>query len=526
MNTANQEMLKELAFRKKLKDNFTFFSSRILKILTKDKHVLPLILNSAQLILAEAMDAQFKRCGRNRILILKGRQQGISTYIAGRFYHDTIHNYGTNTFILSHDADATANLFGMVERFYAHTPKELKPSCGASNRRELYFDKLDSGYHVGTAGNKGVGRSRTVTNLHGSEVAFWENAEEHLAGIMQAVPDGAGTRIVFETTANGCGNLFYQYWMEAKAGYGDFLPVFIPWFVQKEYRRSVPVDFVLTDREESIKEIYDLDNAQIYWRRKKIEELKSEARFKQEYPCNPDEAFQFSKTESLIDTEYVLKARKTQPDMAYTATRIVAGFDPSMNEGTGDKDAFIYRAGRRAFGLDYRNFPDNESRYRYVEARLRSHSPYIDMLYIDFGGGGYAIWDRLCHNGYSSRVRLINFAANADNKNVYYNKRAEMWGRMQVWLYDEAIPAIIPDDDGLHGDLVAPGFKTNGGRLQLEGKAEIRTRLKRSTDRGDALCLTFADDEPLVKNVHSIIDRMRSNQVKKNYNPMYREGMM
>ena len=64
----------------------------------------------------------------------------------------------------------------------------MRPSTGAANAKELYFDKLDSGYTVGTAGTKATGRSRTIHLFHGSEVAHWPNARDHFAGVMQAVP--------------------------------------------------------------------------------------------------------------------------------------------------------------------------------------------------------------------------------------------------------------------------------------------------------------------------------------------------
>jgi hypothetical protein len=62
----------------------------------------------------------------------------------------------------------------------------------------LTFDRLDSGYRVGTAGTRGIGRSSTLQLFHGSEVAFWPFAETHLAGILQAVADRPGTEAVKE----------------------------------------------------------------------------------------------------------------------------------------------------------------------------------------------------------------------------------------------------------------------------------------------------------------------------------------
>ena len=115
--------------------------------------------------------------------MLKGRQQGASTYIQARFFHKISMRSGLSAVILTHLADSTDALFAMTKRYYELCPDELRPHAGKSNDNELLFDKLDSGYVVATAGNrKGIGRGRTFQFFHGSEVAFWDNANEIMAG--------------------------------------------------------------------------------------------------------------------------------------------------------------------------------------------------------------------------------------------------------------------------------------------------------------------------------------------------------
>src|SRR5262245_44936803 len=187
---------------------------------------------------------QMKReTGRVRALVLKGRQIGISTYIAARFYHATTHRRGCRTFILTHLDDATDNLFGMVRRFHDGCPAPVKPQTGTASAKELYFAGLDSGYKVGTAGNRAVGRSETIQNFHGSEMAFWPAAEEHSSGILQAVAKVAGTEIVLESTANGIGGAFHSQWKAAERGESEFEAIFLPWFLHEEYTRKAPDDW-------------------------------------------------------------------------------------------------------------------------------------------------------------------------------------------------------------------------------------------------------------------------------------------
>src|SRR6202000_1399634 len=111
-------------------------------------------------------------------------------------------------------------LFGMAKRFYEHCPEVVRPSLEASNAKELIFDKLESGYKVGTAGSKGVGRSDTIQLFRGSEVAYWPNAATHVAGALQAVPDEPGTEIILESTSAGRQGLFDDMCAAALRGCG------------------------------------------------------------------------------------------------------------------------------------------------------------------------------------------------------------------------------------------------------------------------------------------------------------------
>jgi hypothetical protein len=123
----------ELALRKRLMDEFPCYAPGCLKIRTKTGDVLPLRLNRAQRYLHDRLEGQRAATGKVRALALKGRQQGISTYIGGRFYWKTTHGRGLRCFILTHEQDATNNLFSMVERYHDHCPAIVKPSTGASN---------------------------------------------------------------------------------------------------------------------------------------------------------------------------------------------------------------------------------------------------------------------------------------------------------------------------------------------------------------------------------------------------------
>lgn len=99
-----------------IRADFPTFAAECLKIKTKSGAIVPFKLNKAQLYIHERLESQKAKIGYVRALLLKGRQQGASTYIGGRFYHRTSLNRGINAFILTHEQDATDNLFKMVDR--------------------------------------------------------------------------------------------------------------------------------------------------------------------------------------------------------------------------------------------------------------------------------------------------------------------------------------------------------------------------------------------------------------------------
>lgn len=270
---------------KMLRDNFGLFARTCLRIRTKSGGVTPFLLNQTQKYIHQKIEEQRKKVGKVRALVLKARQQGVSTYSNGRFYHRVTHSKGKRCFILTHEQSATEELFSMVERFHENIQHDMRPETGASNAKELYFNKLDSGYKVGTAGNKSVGRGSTIQFFHGSEVAFWPNDQEHAAGVLQAVPDMEGTEVILESTGNGMNNLFYRMCMEALRGESQYQIIFVPWYMSEEYR-SDPSGFEAMDDEKELAKQFSLDESQLAWRRNKVKEL-GVYKFRQEYPITP-----------------------------------------------------------------------------------------------------------------------------------------------------------------------------------------------------------------------------------------------
>lgn len=478
-----------------LTKDFPAFAAECLRIKTKSGQLVPFVLNKAQRHIHERLEEQKARIGYVRALLLKGRQQGASTLIEGRFYHRTSLNRGVNAFILTHEQEATDNLFKMVSRYHDNNP--LAPQTGAANAKELNFSRLDSNYTVGTAGTKAVGRSKTILLLHGSEAAFWPHASTHFAGVVQAVPSEPGSEVIIESTANGVGGEFHERWQQAEAGIGDYQAIFVPWFWQDEYRRPAD-DFNADEEEQLYGEAHGLDVEQLAWRRAKIAELKDPLLFKQEYPATAAEAFQTTGHDSFIKPDAVLKARKTT---CQAFGPLVAGADPARFGD--DRFSIALRQGRKVRKIESKAKLDVVQGANWCRQVIDDEKP--KKMFIDIGGLGAGTVDILHSWGapYDTIVVGVNFGSaphqpnpkDKDGRDLggYVNRRAEMWGLSKEWL-DEVGGVDLPDMDSLQADACGPTYRYDiCQRVVLESKEDMRKRKVRSPDEWDAVALTFAE---------------------------------
>ena len=471
-----------------LTQDFSEYAPRCLKIRGKDGTIIPFRMNRAQEYLNQRIEDQLRETGKVRVIGLKGRQQGFSTYTEGRFYWKTSTTAGKRAYILTHLAEATSNLFGMTRRYHELCPEVVKPSPAANSGTRLMFDDLQSEFSVATAGSSGTGRSATAQYFHGSEVAFWPNAADHMAGIGQIVPDAPGTEIILESTANGVGNLFHGMWQDAEAGLSEYLPVFVPWFWQEEYTKQPPVGWEPTGDDAEYQRAFGLSIEQTYWMYQKIltDFRADRSLFDQEYPGSPALAFKRVDGDPLISMDLVLaavaaeKAGNVEP-----AGAIIMGVDPA--EYGADDTALCIRQGRAV--TEMRSWHGRGPMEVVGLVSREADRTLPDIINVDCTGVGSGVADRLIELGYP--VNRIHFGERAIQDEIYGIRRDEMWGEMRDWLMDK--PAAIPEDTRLMADLTGPQHSYDSSRrLKLESKEQMKKRGLKSPDRADALALTFA----------------------------------
>lgn len=470
----------------RLRDDFVYYAPRVLKIVDKSGNVIPFELNKSQLYAHQQIENQLNDTGKVRQLILKGRQQGISTYVEGRYFHKTSMRKGLSSFILTHQDKSTQAIFGMVKNYYELLPSALKPMTSAANANELVFSLLKSKYAVGTAGSKAIGRGLTAQLFHGSECAFWENSEEHLAGIGQAIADIEGTEIILESTANGI-NKFYHMCQKAMRGDGDYQLTFIPWYWETSYRRQVDDAFVMDGGEAIYAERYNLDVEQIAWRRNKINSDfgGDESWFDQEYPATIALAFRKSSSDSYISLELVEDAMVVKDLQDQGHLPKIMGVDPA--EYGDDDSAVSVRQGRKAEKIRRYSKKGTMEIVGVVANIADIEKP--DVINVDCTGIGSGVADRLIELGYP--VNRVHFGEKAFMDDIYTRRKDEMYGELKKWLENK--PCQLPNDEVLKADLTAASYTYDSSRrLVIESKEKLKKRGLPSPDSADALALTFA----------------------------------
>lgn len=271
-------------------------------IVDKDKRSVPFFLNDVQKDFIDRLNNAIDEFVRGervhlRFLVLKGRQQGFTSLITAYQLACTIIRRNFEGLTAADEEGNTAAIFeNKAKHLYDQLPEMLKPTEKYNNRKQLLFDKIRSSWEVRTA-SKEMGRSRTVSFFHGSEVAFWRPLISDVqASLGESLTKGAIQ--IFESTANGL-NEFKDLWDS-----DTWINCFYEWWRTPEYRMSFESDerkeWFMSQLEKMdwiwkrckwLLDVIGLDLEQVYWYYLKWESYIDKEKIKQEYPCSDKEAF-------------------------------------------------------------------------------------------------------------------------------------------------------------------------------------------------------------------------------------------
>jgi hypothetical protein len=264
----------------------------LFQIINKHGEDVPFLLNHAQATLDNNLTG--------RDIVPKARQLGISQYFLARYLARCLSTRNTRAVVISHDREATERALGRVH-YMLDNLRGPKAVTSINSKSEIVFPKTNSTFFIGTAGARKFGRGDTITNLHCSEAAFWDDPKSLTSGLFQAVP--LNGEIAIESTGNGTGNWYHRQCMRAYEGKSRYRLHFFSWLDDPEYVLSMSA-------EEQVKFLnslsHELEELELYergislerlaFRRDKLTgELDMDLHlWKQEYPETLDECFQAS----------------------------------------------------------------------------------------------------------------------------------------------------------------------------------------------------------------------------------------
>lgn len=461
------------------------FIEEHLYIKTKDQQVIPLNLNHAQRLIYKKIQESRSNKKPIRIIILKARQEGVSTLCESLIFERTSRWQNTNSLIVAHEPESTESIFAMSKLFYDMLEPAYKPMRRYDNKKQMIFENpddktraIDPGMRsrmvIATAGKVKVGRGLTLHCFHGSEVAFWKQGKELMISVLQAIPDNPNTMVFLESTANGLsgdGEYFYNLVQDAIAGRNDFMLIFLPWHLMPEY--NLPF---LNEEEKSkfveTLDVYERDNKarfnltleQLNWRRWAIKNKCGGdiEKFKQEYPITIEEAF-IASSRTVIPKELIESQRKyiREPIREFDGVLFYEnlkhdhyyslGADPS--EGVG-KDDSAFTVMDRMTGREAAHFSDNQIPPDLFARKIVKVAEYFNnaMVVLEINSHGIAVLNEL------QRIPYWNIF-----RQRYFDHLTNDWTNRLGWkttkvskplMVDEFIKALREEEVGLSSAII------------------------------------------------------------------------
>lgn len=310
-------------------------------IIDKDGNKRIMRLNSAQ-------KKVLKKFKHNKKIILKSRQQGISTLYLAYYLDSCIFTENFSAGIQSVGQDEADKLAKRAELMWEEFDPDIKELLGikltSNNQKGMSF----SNKSILKIGNF---RGDTLQGLHVSELGkiakkYPDKARELKTGAFQAV--GKNNKITVESTAEGRSGLFYEMWTKAeikslqKATLTpiDFQAIFLSWLEDPDCTldQKVPIPRELEEYFAALEAELDitLTKEQKWWyTAKKTEELGDD--MMQEYPATPDEAFMSIRDGSYYARFYkkeIVGNKRIVPDLYDPNLQTHVAVDLGMNDTT------------------------------------------------------------------------------------------------------------------------------------------------------------------------------------------------
>lgn len=117
----------------------------------------------------------------------------------------------------------------------------------------------------------------------------------------------------------------------------------------------------------------------------------------------------------------------------------------------------------------------------------------VTRAFVDGTGVGAGVAPHMSSLGANAyRVMVGSGATKRIEQGEFAQLRDQLWWAAREWLRTDP-GAMLPPDELLMEDLLTPTYKVKK-KIKVMEKDTMRSILKRSPDRGDAFCLTFAPE--------------------------------
>lgn len=252
-----------------------------------------------------------------RILVLKNRKEGATTFFAGKSYHMLRSRNDQELIQIGDDGSTTQLMWDMLKTFnetdsykWANKNKQFLASAKSGAKAEWTNGSKAS---TETAGDTRAGQGHTPSIIHCEEVAHWgkdgsaANANDTMLALLSAIPEGADTYVFVSSTANGVGNWYHRTYKGAvtleerkKGNKGNgWISIFFPWHRSLWARQPVTESEIeeirnsLDDHEQNGIKLYGWTWEQLAWRRNQIKSKcdGSVDKFNQENPSDDTSCF-------------------------------------------------------------------------------------------------------------------------------------------------------------------------------------------------------------------------------------------
>tara|TARA_R110000868_G_scaffold122871_2_gene325733 strand:+ start:1489 stop:3021 length:1533 start_codon:yes stop_codon:yes gene_type:complete len=209
----------------------------------------------------------------------------------------------------------------------------------------------------------------------------------------------------------------------------------------------------------------------------------------------------------VIPTSWLAEAQERwKPDGGRGLLMTAMGAD--VAQGGSDMSVLAARFGPWYAPLERKKgqeTPHSNDMVGFIVTHLRNGAGLV----IDIGGGyGVGPAQHMKENGatvhqFDGSKPSTQRAAGSNLQ--FFNKRAEAWWRFREALdpgQDGGSPLALPPGQGILADLTAPKYEIGARGIKIEAKVEVKKRLGRSPDDGDAIVMAWSEGQALAARKH------------------------